>query len=99
MTSCSWKAKLGTLHMEKNYLITFFTFVCGAEGDGAMSPSFVVENEAIEASSSSLEGLIATRCSRGDVNGGIFSTANKMPVCQSLSVYKRREQRGNVALF
>ena len=60
VTSCSWKAKLGTLHTEKNYLTSLFTFVRGVEGDEATSPSFAAENEAIDASSSSLEALIAT---------------------------------------
>ena len=43
------------------YLLALFTFVNGVEGDEATSPSFVAKNEAIEASSSSLEALIATR--------------------------------------
>ena len=60
VTSCNWKAKLGTLHMEKNYLLALFTFVCGVEGDEATSPSFLAENQAIDASSSSLEAVIAT---------------------------------------
>ena len=36
---------------------------------------------------------------RGDANGSTLPTANKIPVCRSLSVYKRRGRRGNVALF
>ena len=60
VTSCNWKAKLGTLHMEKNYLLALFTFVRGVEGDDMMSPSFSAENKAIDASSSLLEALIAT---------------------------------------
>ena len=60
MTSCSWKAKLGTLHTEKKYSLALFTFVPGVEGDEATSPSFANENEAIDASSSSLEAVSAT---------------------------------------
>ena len=59
MTSCSWKVKLGTLHKEKNYLFVLFTFVRGVEGDEATSPSFAAENQTIDASSSSLEAVIA----------------------------------------
>ena len=47
-------------HGKKNYLTSLFTFVHGVEGDEATSPSFAAENEAIDASSSSLEALIAT---------------------------------------
>ena len=36
---------------------------------------------------------------RGDANGNILPTANKIPVCRSLIVYKQRGRRGNVALF
>ena len=60
MTSYSWNAKLGTLHIENNYLLAFSTFVCGVEGDEATSPSFAAKNKAIDASRSSLEALIAT---------------------------------------
>ena len=60
VTSCCWKAKLGTLHTEKNYLLALFISVRGVEGDEATSLSFAAENEAIDASSSSLEALIAT---------------------------------------
>ena len=60
MTSCNWKAKLGTLHTEKNYLTSLFIFVRGVEGDEATSPPFAAAKEAIDASSSSLEVLIAT---------------------------------------
>ena len=37
---CCWKAKLGTLHTGKNYLLALFTFVCGADGERETSPSF-----------------------------------------------------------
>ena len=77
MTSCSWKSKLGTFHTKKNYLLALFIFVHGVEDDEATSPSFAAENAAIEASSSSLEALIATRCSRGDANGSTLCTASK----------------------
>ena len=60
MTSCSWKAKLGTLHTEKYYLLALFTFVCGVEGDEETSPCFAAENQAIDVSGSSLEAAIAT---------------------------------------
>ena len=44
----------------KNYLFAILSFVCGADGDEATSPSFVSENATIDASSSSLEALGAT---------------------------------------
>ena len=44
----------------KNYLLAILSFVCGAEGDEATSPSFVSENAAIDATRSSLEALGAT---------------------------------------
>ena len=47
-------------HGKKTYLLAIFTFVHGVEGDEATSPSFASENAAIDASSSSLEALIAT---------------------------------------
>ena len=60
MTSFCWKAKLGTLHTEKIYLLAILSFVRGAEGDEATSPSFVSENVAIDATRSSPEALGAT---------------------------------------
>ena len=52
--------EVGHLHTGKNYLLAFSSFVRGVEGDEATSPSFTAGNEAIDASSSSLEALIAT---------------------------------------
>ena len=69
------------------------------EGDEATSPSLVAENAAIDASSSSLEALIATRYMERGCDGSTLPTANKMPVCRSFSVYKQRGRRSNVALF
>ena len=69
------------------------------EGDEATSPSFVAENAAIEASSSSLEALIAPQYMERGCDGSTLPTANKKPICQSFSVYKWRGRRGNVALF
>ena len=60
VTSSNWKAKLGTLHTKKNYLLALLTFVRGVEDDEAMLPYFAAENQAIDASSSSLEAVIAT---------------------------------------
>ena len=60
VTSCSWKAKFGILHTNKNDLLALFTFVRGVEDDEATSPSFAAENAGIDASSSSLEAVIAT---------------------------------------
>ena len=47
------------------------------EGGEATSPSFIAENAPIEASSSSLEGLIATQCMQRDVNSSTLPMANK----------------------
>ena len=55
VTVCSWKAKLGTLHREKNYMLALFTFVCGTEDDRATSPSSPSRNGSIDASRLSLE--------------------------------------------
>ena len=55
VTSCCWKATLGTLHTGKNYLLALFTFVHGTEGDRATSPSFASRNSLIHTSKLSLE--------------------------------------------
>ena len=53
-------SKAGHFTLGKHYLLVILSFVCDVEGDETMSPSFAAENEAIDASSSSLESLIAT---------------------------------------
>ena len=55
VTSCSWKAKLCTLHIEKIPTCDFFSFFCGVEGDRATLLSFASRNESIDASRLSLE--------------------------------------------
>ena len=54
------EGEVGHFAHGKNYLIAFFYLILGVEDDEATSPCFVAENEAIDASSSSLEALIAT---------------------------------------
>ena len=51
--------KAGHFTHRKNYLLPIVSFVHGAEGDEATSPSFVGEKAAIDASSLSLEALSA----------------------------------------
>ena len=82
IASCSWYAKLGSLHTEKINQLANLLFDHSAEGDGAISPSFSTVNGSIDASSSSLEAPIATHHIRGGkgggaANGSIFTTANK----------------------
>ena len=55
VTSCCWKAKLATLHTEKNYLLVTFSFVHDPESDRATSPSSASRNGLIDASRLSLE--------------------------------------------
>ena len=93
------EGEVGHLHTEKKYLLAIVSFVRGTEGHEATSPSFAAENAAIDASSSSLEALIATRYMQREPEGSTLLTANKIPVCRSLIVSKRRGRRGNVALF
>ena len=64
-----------------------------------MSPSFVAENTAIDASSLCWKRLLQLNICRGDADGSTLPTANKIPIFQSLIVYKRRGRRGNVASF
>ena len=58
------------------------------EGDEATSPSSVAQNEAIDASSSSLEALIGNSYMQMGCDVSTLPTANKIPVCRSLIVYK-----------
>ena len=51
------------------------------EDDEETSPSFAAENKEIDASSSSLEALIATRYMQIGCDGSTLPTANKIPVC------------------
>ena len=54
VASCSWYAKLGTLHTEKIYLLANLSFVRGTEGDGTTSPSCATVNGSINAYRASL---------------------------------------------
>ena len=54
------EGEVGHFAHGKNYLLALFNLVRGVESDKAMSPSFAAENQAIDASSSLLEALIAT---------------------------------------
>ena len=84
---------------QTEYLFADLSLFASVEGDEATSPSFVAENAAIEASSSSLEALIAARYMERGCDGSTLTTANKKPFCRSSIVYKWKGRRGNVALF
>ena len=63
--------------MKINYLLPNFLILHGAKGDGARSPSFTILCAPIQASSASLETLIATSYVQWDANQRTLTTANK----------------------
>ena len=65
------------------------------EGDEATSPSFVAENAAIDASSSSLEALIATRYMQGDAMEALYrrQTDTCLPIFKCLQAERATRQR------
>ena len=99
MTSCSWKAKLDTLHTKKTYLLAPFTFVCGTGGDRATSPYFASRNGSIHASKLSLEAQMECDFILLEGKVGHFAHGKKLPACNSFFCSWRRGRRGNVALF
>ena len=97
--TCSGDANRSGLPPANKYLFADLLLFTSGEGDEATSPSFAAENAAIQASSSSLEAFIATRYMERGCDGSTLPTANKMPVCRSLIVYKRGGRRSNVSLL
>ena len=69
------------------------------EGHEVVSPSFATSYATIEASSPSLETLIASWCMQWECNWEHFAHGKQMPVCQSFTFCEWRGSRGNVALF
>ena len=99
VTSCSWQAKLGTLDMEKNYLLASFTFVRGAEGDRATLPSSASRNGSIDASRLSLETEMERDFMQLGDEVGHVAHGKRLPTCAFYFCPWRRGRRGNVALF
>ena len=58
---CKWDAMETLYRRQTKYLFADLSVFISGEGDEATSPSFTAENEGIDASSASLEALIATR--------------------------------------
>ena len=81
ITSCCWKAKLATLHTEKNYLLVIFTFFRGSEGDRATSPSSASRNGLIDASRLSLEAQMERDFMQLEGEVGNFAQGKKIPAC------------------
>ena len=94
VTSCSWKTKLGTLQTEKNYLLAFLTFVCGAEGDRATSPSSASGNGSIYASRSSPEAQIARYFLQLDDEVGHFTNGKKTTCLHFLPLFVAQRATG-----
>ena len=87
---CRGNANGSTLPTANKNLFTDLEVFTSGGGDEATSPSFTDENEAIGASSSSVEALNATRYMYRGCDGSTLPMANKIPVCQPLSIYKQR---------
>ena len=81
VTSCSWQAKLNTLDTEKNYLLAIFSFVRGAEGDEATSPSVASRHKSIDASRLSLEAQIERDFMQLAGKAEHFGHGKKLPAC------------------
>ena len=96
---CSGDANGSGLPAANKYLFADLLLFEIGEGDETTSPSSVAENAVIDASSSSLGAFIATRYVQRECDGNTLPTANRMPICRSLIVYKWRGRRDNVALF
>ena len=96
---CKWDAMEALYRRQTKYLFANLEVFTSGEDDEAASPSCVAENEAIGASSSWLEALIATWYMQRGCKWEHFTHGKQKPVCRSLSVYKQRGRRGNVALF
>ena len=68
----------GLYSRQRNYIFADILFFTSREGDEATSPSFATRYEAIEASSESLEALIATLLpASGTAKEATFPTAIK----------------------
>ena len=99
VTSWYWKAKFGTLHKGKNYLLVLFTFVHGIEGDKATSPSFASRHGSIDASRLSLEAQMERDLMQLEGEVGHFAHGKKLLALAFYLRLWRRGRRGNVALF
>ena len=96
---CGVDANGGVFTMANKYLSADLLFFTARGGGEATSPSFAAKNAAIEASSASLETVIATRYKQGDCAWEQFTPGKQIPVCRSFVLYKWRGRRGNVAHF
>ena len=71
---------MATLHTEKKpYLLALFTFVHGAEGDRATSPSSTSRNGLIDASRLSLEAQMQRDFMHLEGEVGHFAHGKKLP--------------------
>ena len=69
---------MGALYRwQTKYLFANLSLLTSREGDEVTSPSCATENEAIDASSSSLEALIATRYMQRGCDGNTLLMANR----------------------
>ena len=85
--------------MANKYLFADLLLFTSGEGDEATSPSLAIENESIDASSSSLEVPIATYYMQDGCKRGRFHNGKQIPVCWSFILYSQRGRQSNVSLF
>ena len=74
--TCMGMKKWNTYQTGNDYLFANFLFLISKEGDRVTSSSCATANTVIDASSMSLEALIAHYRMQGPMNGSTFSLAN-----------------------
>ena len=80
-SKCKGDANGSILPTANKYLFADLYLFTSGEGDEAMSPSFVPENAAIDASSDELEALIATLYMQGGCEWEHFTHGKQNPIC------------------
>ena len=92
---CKWDAMEALYRRQTKYLFADLSLLTSGEGDEATSPSFTAENEAIDASSSSLEAPIATRYMQGDAMETLYrrQTDTCLPIFKCLQAERATRQR------
>lgn len=79
--------KQSTFPLADRYLFTNLPLFGSGEGDDTMSPSFATKNTTINASSASLEVLLAIYNMQVGCEGDHFANGKPLLVCQSFVLF------------
>ena len=97
--TCRWDAMEALHRRQTDTYLPIFYFLPVKRATRQRRPLLQLKTQRLMLPAHRWKCLLQLYKCKGHGNGSTLPTANKIPVCRSLIVYKQKARRGNVAFF